>query len=265
MAGTSAACAKCLWRTSRQTNFSMKTNSFADLSALKNSTDLVAVVQARGIKLTKQGSDFVGLCPFHKEETPSFRVSPSKNLFHCFGCGAAGSVIDFVMKKDGLTKQQAIEVALCHGWIDGQLRPYDEQFWLIRFTPRSSKSRWSEINRTTAAKLMAEGRMAPSGHAQVEAARLDGRWESAYAPQSKAIVPADLRAALDANPTAKQFFAKLTGANRYAVLYRIQDARTVKTRGERIQKFVEMLERHEVVHPVPVKRSPETEPGAEQK
>ena len=87
----------------------MKTNSFADLSALKNSTDLVAVVQARGIKLTKQGSDFVGLCPFHKEETPSFRVSPSKNLFHCFGCGAAGSVIDFVMKKDGLTKQQAID------------------------------------------------------------------------------------------------------------------------------------------------------------
>ena len=164
-----------------------------------------------------------------------------------------------------VTKQQAIEVALCHGWIDGQLKPYDEQFWLIRFTPRSSKSRWSEINRTTAAKLMAEGRMAPSGHAQVEAARLDGRWEGAYAPQSKAIVPADLRAALDANPTAKQFFAQLTGANRYAVLYRIQDARTMKTRGKRIQTFVEMLGRHEVVHPVPVKRSPETEPGAEQK
>src|SRR3990167_4602134 len=82
---------------------------FADLSAIKKSTDLVAVVQARGVKLTKQGGDFVGLCPFHEEDTPSFHVTPSKNLFHCFGCGAAGSVIDFVMKKDGLTKQEAID------------------------------------------------------------------------------------------------------------------------------------------------------------
>ena len=91
--------------------------------------------------------------------------------------------------------------------------------------------------------------MAQAGQSQVDAARRDGRWESAYAPQSKATVPPDLQAALDASPIAKAFFTQLTGANRYAVLYRIQDARTAKTRGERIQKFTQMLERHEVVHP----------------
>ncbi len=148
-----------------------------------------------------------------------------------------------------ITKHQAIEAALCHGWIDGQLNRYDEQFWLIRFTPRTAKSRWSEINRTTVARLMAEGRVMPAGLAQVEAARADGRWEGAYAPQSKATVPPDLAAALEANPAAKQFFAGLTGANRYAVLYRIQDARTERTRAQRVEKLVEMLARREVFHP----------------
>ena len=146
-------------------------------------------------------------------------------------------------------KQPAIEAALCHGWIDGQLNPYDEHHWLIRFTPRSAKSRWSEINRGTALRLMAEGRMAAAGLAQVEAARADGRWDAAYAPQSKATVPPDLQAALDASPEAKRFFDQLGGANRYAVLYRIQDARTESTRARRIEKFVAMLERHELVHP----------------
>lgn len=148
-----------------------------------------------------------------------------------------------------VTKQQAIEVALCHGWIDGQLNPYDEVHWLIRFTPRSLKSRWSAINRDTAMRLIAAGQMAPAGLAQVEAARRDGRWEGAYAPQSKATVPPDLQAALDANPAAKRFFSQLTGANRYAVLYRIQDAGTQKTRELRVQKFVKMLECGEVMHP----------------
>jgi uncharacterized protein YdeI (YjbR/CyaY-like superfamily) len=146
-------------------------------------------------------------------------------------------------------KQAAIEAALCHGWIDGQLNPYDERFWLVRFTPRSAKSRWSEINRNTATRLMAEGRLAPAGLAQVEAARLDGRWDTAYPPQSKAAVPADLQAALEARPEALRFFATLSGANRFAVLYRIQDARTARTRAARIEKFVGMLERHEVLHP----------------
>ncbi len=148
-----------------------------------------------------------------------------------------------------VSKQQAIEAALCHGWIDGQIKPCDERFWLIRFTPRSAKSRWSEINRGTALRLIEEGRVSPAGMAQIEAARADGRWDGAYAPQSRAAVPAELQAALDANPAAKAFFATLRGANRYAVLYRIQDARTEKTRQARIEKFVAMLARHEVLYP----------------
>lgn len=148
-----------------------------------------------------------------------------------------------------VTKAEAIEVALCHGWIDGQLNPYDERFWLIRFTPRSAKSRWSEINRATATRLMAEGRVSAAGLAQIEAAQCDGRWDGAYAPQSKADVPSDLQAALDASPAAKAFFATLKGANRYAVLYRIQDAKTPATRKARIEKFVDMLARGEVLHP----------------
>ncbi len=148
-----------------------------------------------------------------------------------------------------VSKAEAIEVALCHGWIDGQLNPYDERFWLIRFTPRSAKSRWSEINRATVTRLMAEGRVSPAGLAQIEAARRDGRWDAAYAPQSKAEAPADLLAALEANAAAKAFFATLKGANRYAVLYRIQDAKTPATRQARIEKFVAMLARGEVVHP----------------
>ncbi|GAP37038.1 YdeI/OmpD-associated family protein [Piscinibacter sakaiensis] len=148
-----------------------------------------------------------------------------------------------------VSKAEAIEVALCHGWIDGQLNPYDEHFWLVRFTPRSAKSRWSEINRATATRLMAEGRVSEAGLAQIEAARRDGRWGGAYAPQSRAEVPADLQAALDSQPAARAFFATLTGANRYAVLYRIQDARTPATRQARIDQFVAMLARGEVLHP----------------
>lgn len=148
-----------------------------------------------------------------------------------------------------VSKQEAIEAALCHGWIDGQLNSYDDCFWLIRFTPRTAKSRWSEINRTTADRLMAEGRMSAAGLAQIEAARKDGRWAGAYAPQSKAEVPPDLQAALDAQPAAKAFFATLKGANRFALLYRIQDAKTPATRQARIDKFVGMLARGEVLHP----------------
>jgi uncharacterized protein YdeI (YjbR/CyaY-like superfamily) len=160
-----------------------------------------------------------------------------------------------------VAKQAAIEVALCHGWIDGQLKPCDAQFWLIRFTPRSVKSRWSAINRATVTRLISEGRVSPSGMAQIEAARADGRWAVAYAPQSKATVPPDLQDALDANPAAKEFFATLTGANRYAVLYRTQDAKTAKTRQARIEKFIGMLERGEVVHPPAAKRGPATRPA----
>jgi uncharacterized protein YdeI (YjbR/CyaY-like superfamily) len=148
-----------------------------------------------------------------------------------------------------VSRAEAIETALCHGWIDGQIDTYDEHWWLIRFTPRLPRSKWSEINRRTALKLIDEGRMQPTGLSQVEAAKADGRWEVAYAPQSEATVPPDLQKALDAVPAAKLFFSTLKGVNRYAVLYRVQDAKTEKTRAQRIEKFVAMLARGEVLHP----------------
>ncbi|VTU15517.1 hypothetical protein SRS16CHR_01508 [Variovorax sp. SRS16] len=148
-----------------------------------------------------------------------------------------------------VSRHEAIEVALCHGWIDGQLDKYDDQWWLVRFTPRSPKSKWSQTNRTTALKLIEEGRMLGPGLEQVRAAQADGRWEAAYASQASATVPADLQAALEAAPAAKRLFAELNRANRFAILYRVHDAKTQKTRLQRIQKFVAMLERGEMIHP----------------
>jgi uncharacterized protein YdeI (YjbR/CyaY-like superfamily) len=147
-----------------------------------------------------------------------------------------------------VSRNEAVEVALCHGWIDGQLDKYDDQWWLIRFTPRSPKSKWSEINRTTALKLIEDGRMLAAGLAQVQLAKADGRWDAAYAPQSTATAPADLQAALDASPVAKRNFAELTGANRFAILYKVHDAKTQKTRLQRIEKFVDMLGRGEMIY-----------------
>jgi uncharacterized protein YdeI (YjbR/CyaY-like superfamily) len=148
-----------------------------------------------------------------------------------------------------LSKAEAVQTALMHGWIDGQIDALDERFWLTRFTPRGPKSKWSQNNCAAVDRLTAANRMRPAGLAAVEAAKADGRWDAAYAPQSRAEVPADLAEALDANPEAKVFFATLKGANRYAVLYRIHDAKTANTRAARIEKFVAMLERGEVLHP----------------
>jgi uncharacterized protein YdeI (YjbR/CyaY-like superfamily) len=163
-----------------------------------------------------------------------------------------GAWLQFAKKGSGRTtlgKAEAIEVALAYGWVDGQLDKFDEQFWLVRFTRRGPRSRWSQVNRAIADQLLAEGRMTPAGCAAVEAAQSNGCWEAAYAPQSRAEVPDDLRAALDAEPEAAAFFATLTGANRFAVIYRVNDARTAKTRVERIAKFVAMLARGETLHP----------------
>lgn len=143
----------------------------------------------------------------------------------------------------------ALESALCFGWIDGQKRPLDASFWLQGFTPRKARSRWSRINREKASALIEAGRMRPSGLRQVEAAKADGRWEAAYAAPSAATVPADLRAALDADPEAAAFFAGLDGANRFAILYRVEEAKRATTRAARIEKFVAMLHAHETVHP----------------
>jgi uncharacterized protein YdeI (YjbR/CyaY-like superfamily) len=147
-----------------------------------------------------------------------------------------------------VTKAEAIDAALCQGWIDGQLNRYDEAFWLIRFMPRKARSKWSQLNRARAEDLLAAGRVRPRGLAQIEAARADGRWEAAYAPASRAQPPPDFQAALDRSPEAAAFFGTLTGANRYAILYRIEAVKKAETRVRKIASFIGMLERHETVH-----------------
>jgi uncharacterized protein YdeI (YjbR/CyaY-like superfamily) len=144
---------------------------------------------------------------------------------------------------------EALESALCHGWIDGQKGALDADFWLQKFTPRGPRSKWSKVNREKATALIESGRMEPAGLAEVERAQADGRWEAAYDAQSKASVPEDLQRELDANPDAAAFFATLESYNRYAILYRIQDAKRPETRAKRIEKFVGMLKRGEKVHP----------------
>ena len=145
-------------------------------------------------------------------------------------------------------KAEAIDGALVHGWIDGQLNPYDDAWWLVRFTPRKPRSKWSQKNRARAEELIAAGQMATAGLAEVDAARTDGRWAAAYPPASRAEVPDDLAAALDAQPAARAFFDRLTGADRYAILYRIHDAKRPATRAARIAKFVAMCAAGQTVH-----------------
>ncbi len=148
-----------------------------------------------------------------------------------------------------VTHPEALESAICFGWIDGQRVPHDESFFLQRFTPRKARSRWSQINRDKAEQLTAQRRMRPAGLAQIEAAKLDGRWQAAYAPQSRAAVPEDFQQALDRNPEAKAFFETLRGQNRYAFLYRIQDAKRPETRQKRIATFVAMLSERRTFYP----------------
>jgi uncharacterized protein YdeI (YjbR/CyaY-like superfamily) len=148
-----------------------------------------------------------------------------------------------------INHREALEEALCYGWIDGQLRPESDATWLVKFIPRRNQSIWSKINREKALALIESGRMKPAGLREVERARADGRWEAAYDSFSKATVPTDLEKALDRDAQAKTFFAALDRANRYAVLWRIQTAKRPETRARRIQEFVAMLARHEKLHP----------------
>ncbi|HXH64518.1 MAG TPA: YdeI/OmpD-associated family protein [Mariprofundaceae bacterium] len=144
---------------------------------------------------------------------------------------------------------QALETALCFGWIDGQKKKHDDRYWLQRFTPRSKNSAWSRNNREKALALIASGRMKEAGLREIEAAKRDGRWDAAYDSASKAAVPADFQAALDGNARARDFFAGLDSRNRYALLYRIQTSKKAETRARKIAEFVQMLERHEKIHP----------------
>jgi uncharacterized protein YdeI (YjbR/CyaY-like superfamily) len=148
-----------------------------------------------------------------------------------------------------LTYDQALEEALCHGWIDGQVRGGDERSYRQRFTPRGPRSGWSKRNTAIAERLIAEGRMHASGLAAIERAKVDGRWEAAYAgPASIALAP-DLAMALAANPAAREMFETLSGHNRYAVLYRIETAKRAETRRRRIEQFVSMLEQGQTIYP----------------
>jgi uncharacterized protein YdeI (YjbR/CyaY-like superfamily) len=140
-----------------------------------------------------------------------------------------------------VTYAEAVEAALRYGWIDGQARRLDDRFYVQRFTPRTRRSRWSMINREKAEALIAAGRMAPAGLREVERARADGRWDAAYASPSAATVPDDLQRALDGDPAAAAFFARLDAQNRYAILHRIGEAKRSETRARRIEKFVAML------------------------
>jgi uncharacterized protein YdeI (YjbR/CyaY-like superfamily) len=144
---------------------------------------------------------------------------------------------------------EALEVALCFGWIDGQKQAHSDRFWLQKFTRRSDKSLWSKINRDKALALIKAKKMKPAGFKEIERAKLDGRWDAAYDSSSKATVPSDFQSALHGNARAKAFFGMLDSRNRYAVLFRIQTAKKAETRAKRISQFVMMLERHEKVHP----------------
>jgi uncharacterized protein YdeI (YjbR/CyaY-like superfamily) len=148
-----------------------------------------------------------------------------------------------------LTYDQALDEALCHGWIDGQVRRVDERTYSQRFTPRRARSSWSKRNVGIIERLTREDRMLPAGVAAVERAKADGRWEAAYAGQAAIEVPADLAAALNAEPAAQAMFDILTSQNRYAVLLRISNAKRADTRARRIEQFVAMLARGETLHP----------------
>lgn len=165
---------------------------------------------------------------------------------------AAGVWLRIAKKDSGIASidyPAALEEALCWGWIDGQRKSEDAQYFLQRFTPRTKRSIWSRINRAKVLKLIDEGRMQPAGHAEIERAKADGRWDAAYEGVSAATVPPDLQAALDANKKAAKFFATLDSRNRFAVLFRTQGAKKPETRARRIAQFVEMLAKGEKIHP----------------
>lgn len=165
---------------------------------------------------------------------------------------AADGIWIRIAKKASGTKSvnqpEAVEVALCYGWIDAQARPESAAAWLQRFVPRRPRSIWSKINRERALALIASGRMRPAGLEQIERAKQDGRWEAAYDSSRTATVPADFEKELELNPKAQAFFKTISAANRYAILWRLQTAKKAETRAKRLRSFIEMLEKGETIH-----------------
>lgn len=165
---------------------------------------------------------------------------------------AGGIWLKIAKKETGIPSvnyAEALESAICYGWIDGQKTSFDEQYWLQKFTPRRPRSSWSKVNREKAEALLASGRMRPAGIRQMELAKADGRWEAAYASQRNATIPDDLQAELERNPQAQAFFNTLDSRNRYAILYRIQTVKKAETRAAHIQKFITMLAQGQKVYP----------------
>ena len=162
-----------------------------------------------------------------------------------------GVWVKFAKKGSGVETvvyDEALDVALCYGWIDSQVLRYDERFYLQKFTPRRSRSKWSQINREKIEQLTKRGRMKPAGVEQVELAKADGRWEAAYASPANIEVPDDLKSALEASPKAAESWDELNKSNRFAIVYQLQDAKKPETRARRLEKFVGMLERGERFH-----------------
>ena len=195
---------------------------------------------------TRRGSELA-------DELPTIRFAAPAELEAWLEENADADGVWLKIAKKGaaepsVTYAEALELALCFGWIDSQKRGLDDEHFLQRFTPRRPRGRWSKINREKCEALIESGAMRPSGLAEVEAAKADGRWEAAYAGARTAAVPEDLRRELDANPQAAASFAALDGANRYAILYRLDEAKRPETRERRLQKFVAMLERGEKIH-----------------
>jgi uncharacterized protein YdeI (YjbR/CyaY-like superfamily) len=166
---------------------------------------------------------------------------------------SAGGVWIKVAKKGtgipSVTLAEALDLALCFGWIDGRRERLDDEYFLQRYTPRRARSRWSKINVEKVERLTREGRMRPAGHAEVERAKADGRWEAAYASPKRIGVPDDLERELAKRPAAREFFDGLNSRNRYAILYRLEEAKRPETRRRRLEKFVAMLEAQEKPHP----------------
>jgi uncharacterized protein YdeI (YjbR/CyaY-like superfamily) len=196
------------------------------------------------MKASKSNNNEISTLPFPKQKDWAdwLRKNHAKS---------SGVWLKLAKKNSGsqsVSYAEALEIALCYGWIDGQKKSYDESFWLQKFTPRGAKSIWSKINKAKAGELIKSGRMKPAGINAVERAKQDGRWDAAYDSPSVSTVPPDFQARLNKSAKAKAFFATLNSANRYAILFRIQTAKKAETRARKIEQFIEMLERKEKLH-----------------
>jgi len=187
-----------------------------------------------------------------KAPTRAFKDAKAWEAWLSKNQSAADGIWIRIAKKASGTKSvthpEAVEVALCYGWIDGQMRPESATAWLQRFMPRRPRSIWSKINREKALSLIASGRMAPAGLEEIERAKQDGRWEAAYDSPKSATIPADFQMELDRHPKAGAFFKTISAANKYAITWRLQTAKKAETRAKRMRSFIEMLEKGETIH-----------------